>query len=144
MKAAAPGSAGRAGLAARMMAAAMASMRDPRACVPVMRGLRPRIMRVTASAAMIMMIAIAAAEYASKHGAGYAEELRRRRLWLDERGEWQSKKSDEQDAPRNPARMLFRRCFIEVIRHFGLIHCSRPDKMNYAKFKSKYKYCMTQ
>ena len=144
MKAAAPGPTGSVGLAARMMGAAVASMRDPCARMPVMRGLRPRIMRMTAPTAMIMMIAIAAAEHASKHGAGDAQELRRCWLRLDERGEWQSKKRDEQDAPRNPARVLFSRCFIEVIRHFSLIHCSRPDKMNYAKFKSKYKYCMTQ
>jgi hypothetical protein len=101
-------------------------------------------MRMTAPAAMIMMIAIAAAEHASEHGAGDAQELRRRWLRLDEGGERQSKKRDEQDAPRNPARLLFRRCFIEVIRHFGLIHCSRPDKMNYARYRSRYKYCVTQ
>jgi hypothetical protein len=127
-----------------MMAAAVASMRDPCARVPVMRGLRPRIMRVTAPTAMIMMIAIAAAEYASEHRAGDAQKLRRRWLRLDEGGEWQSKKRDEQEAPRNPPHVLLRRCFIGVIRHFVLIHCSRPDKMNHAKYRSKYKYCVTQ
>ena len=107
MKAAAPRPAGRIGPAARIVVtAAVAPVRNATARVSVMRRLGSRIMRVTAPAAVMMMIT--AAKYAPEHGARDAEELRRRRLRLRDDGEWQSKKRDQQSATGSPARLLRR------------------------------------